>query len=738
MKKLLLFCGVLFLPFLTHAQSQEQNEKEFIRLDSIVVEASRAGTNTPVSHSRIGRAELELLSPVNSVPMLLSLTPSVVYSTEGGNGLGYSSMRIRGSDGSRINVTLNGVALNDGESQEIFWVNIPSLFSYLQDIQVQRGVGTSVNGPGAFGASVNMRTLYSPRESYGNADFSVGSYNTFTTTVGAGTGITPKGFSADFKFSRNTGDGYIRNAKTKLNSFFGSLGWYGGKKSVKINYIYGDQKSGITWEGISRAQMEVDRRYNPAGSYYDAAGNIRYYDNETDNYTQHHIQGHFATALSPWLSLNATLHYTRGDGYYENYKANRRFSEYGLPDQLLDGVAYKRSDVIIRQAMGNNYMAFNANLRYVSTKFTGSGGVSASYYDGDHFGNLLWSMYNSSIQEDYNWYLNTGKKSDISAFARGEYSLGSRSVVFADLQYRLVDFSLSGEDRDFVSLQWSRVYNFFNPKGGLTINLNKQNQFYASLAVGRREPSRSDVKESIKAGKADELKPERLLNYEVGYRFNLEHLTLSANAYFMEYKEQLVPTGRLSETGYVIKENVPQSYRRGVEVAAAWRVFRKLKLDGNITFSTNKIVNYKAYLDMFDNNEDWNPLPQAEYHFDRTEISFSPPVTGMVMATYVPTPLSSISLDIRYVGRQYMSNMQNRESLILEYYFLNLRASKTFEIGSGRYMDVGFFVNNLLNRKYFSNGWIYMAEFGDGSKYVEEGLYPQAEINFTARIAFRF
>ena len=737
MKKLL-FCGVLFLPFLSYAQNKEQNEKGAIKLDSIVVEAYRAGKNTPVSYTKIGRKELLSTAPSNSIPMLLSLTPSVVSSTEGGNGLGYSSMRIRGSEGSRINVTLNGIALNEAESQEVFWVNIPSFSSFLQDVQIQRGVGISSNGPAAFGASINMRTLGSASEAYGNAEFSLGSYGTFMSTIGAGTGLSKGGLSADFRFSRNLGDGYIRNAKTDLTSFFGSLGWYNGKSSVKVNYILGDQKSGITWVGISREQMEKDRRFNSAGSYYDVAGNIHYYDNETDNYRQHHIQAHFITMLNPSLSLSATAHYTKGDGYYENYKANRKFPDYGLPVQIVGGVSYNRSDMIVQKAMDNNYTAFNANLQYNALKFKANAGLSASLYSGDHFGNIIWSMYNESIGKDYKWYDNNGGKSDISAFAKGEYTFDEILTAYLDMQYRRVDYKLSGVDDDIVALDWSRGYNFFNPKAGLTLSINKGNQLYASVAVGRKEPARTDIKEAVKAGKSDDIRPERLIDYELGYRFNGTNFDLSANLYLMEYKDQLVPTGRLSSTGYVIKENVNRSYRRGIEIAAALRPMHLLRFDGNITLSKNIIRDYAAFVDQYDNEDNWSYLPQKEYRFDKSAISFSPSLTGMAMATVFPSSTSSISLDAKYVGKQYMDNMESEDRSIPAYYLLNFRASKTFNIKNERYMDIQFFINNLLNRKYFSNGWVYFAQFATGSDYIEEGIYPQAEINFMMRIAFRF
>ena len=740
MKKLTLFCGVFLLPFLSLAQSTGQKEKTTIsKLDSVVVEAWRAGKNTPVSYSRMESKEIRQVSPAQSLPMVLSLMPSVVTSTEGGNGLGYTSMRIRGSEGSRINVTVNGVALNDAESQEVFWVNIPSFAGFLQDIQVQRGVGTSTNGSGAFGASINLRTLFAQPEAYGIAESGVASYKSYMTMIGAGTGLMSNGLSFDVRYSHNSGEGYIRNAKTNLNSLFASIGWLKGRSAMRINYIMGDQKSGITWEGISREKMESDRRYNPAGMYFDAAGNVHYYDNETDNYTQHHFQGHYVLSINDNLSLSSTLHFTKGDGYYENYKMARKFSSFGLPNQTIEGSVYKKSDVVIQQAMDNKYTAFVSNLTYNNTGIRANAGLSYSYYHGDHFGDLIWAMYNQNIEENFRWYDNYGYKSDFSFFVKGEFNITGKIVAFADLQYRGVRFTLRGEDKDMASVDYKMKYKFFNPKIGLTYNMNAENQFYASMAVGRKEPGRSDIKESIKSGRADEIRDERLIDYEAGYRLNLKKLVLSANIYIMEYKDQLVPTGKLSETGYVIKENVPVSSRRGMEMAVAWNPLKQLRIDANLTLSRNKIKNYTAWTDMYDNDNDWNPLPQKSSFYEMTDLSFSPETTGMAMVSFFPLESASLSLSGKYVGKQYYDNTSSDSRSIPSYYVIGLKATKSFKLGSSSFMDIHLYADNILNRKYFSNAWIYMAEFSNGANtYIEEGLYPQAGINFTAKVAFRF
>lgn len=738
MKKLSLFCGVFLISILYPFKESFSQKKdvESTKLDSVVVDAYRAGKNTPVTHSFYGKKELLKSSPVQSVPMLLSFMPSVVSSTEGGSGLGNSMLRIRGSEGTRINVTLNGIALNDGESQQVFWVNIPAFQSFLQDIQVMRGVGTSVNGSGAFGASINMRTLFTSPEPYGLAEFGAGSYNTFLTTVGAGSGKMDNGLSFDIRFSRNSSDGYIRNAKSDLKSLYASAGWHKGSSALRINYIMGDQASGITWEGVSREQAQEDRRFNPAGLYYDQGGNVRYYDNETDNYTQHHIQLHFSHYFNPSLALGTTLHFTKGDGYYQNYKASKKFSDYGLAEQVIDNTTYNKSDFIIRQAMDNNYTAVNSTLTYTGNKIKSTTGATISYYDGDHFGKVLWSMYNQNLPDEHQWYMNRGIKWDFSGFTKVEYEIIPKTIAFADLQYRHIGFDLSGMDKDFVSLVWDNDYDFFNPKFGLTINSSNSAQFYGSVAIGRKEPGRSDVKESIKAGKAEDIKPEKLTDYELGVRFMKKRFQVEANIYLMEYKDQLVPTGKISETGYVIKENVKDSYRRGVEISSKWMPYEFISLDANLALSTNKILDYTQYYDLYD--IDWSFVGQVSEYFKETNISFSPSTVGMAALTLFPVKDGYIRLSGKFVGKQYMDNTSDETTSIPSYFTASLNLGKTFELKKDRMMDLSLFVDNMTNHMYFSNGWTYKARFTDGTNYLEEGIYPQAGINITFKVSMRF
>lgn len=748
MNKLLVLCGLfLLLPFASYSQ-QKNRENESIdefaedrqrSLDSVVVSAARAGDKTPIAHTTIKKDAIRQSATSHSLPMILSLQPSVVATTEGGLGLGYSKLSVRGSDGSRINITLNGIAINDGESQEVFWVNLPSIQNFLSSVQLQRGVGTSANGPAAFGASVNMNTVSGGSDAYGNAEFSLGSYQTYMTTISAGSGLSKHGFSFDFAYSHNNSRGYIRNAKADLNSLFVSMGWQNACNSLKLNYIFGDQSTGITWEGISLEDYYSNRRYNPAGEYYDDAGNVHYYDNETDNYRQHYIQGIYTHRFSDALVWSTTLNFTKGDGYYENYKYDTKYSKYSLSPQVVGGVTYESGDFIIQKAMDNEYFAGITSLSYSADHLNITGGISYSIYSGDHFGDMIWAKYNQNIPDNYRWYFNNGRKGEFSAYARGEWNISGPVTLFADLQYRHIGYELEGSDDDDVALDSEYGYDFFNPKAGVTFNVGRNSKFYASLSVGHREPSRADIKESIKSGKADLIKNERLLDYELGYSYASSKVALGVNLYFMEYDNQLVSTGKLSESGYVIKENIPDSYRRGVELSIGWQALRSLRFDANLTLSRNKLRNYTLYIDTYDNDNDWNPVEQTEMFLKKSNLTLSPEIISMAMATFAPAESLSFSLIGKYVGEQYMDNSSLDIARVPGYFTASFNANKEFTLKNSSRIRLQLCVDNLFNNKYYSYGWIYYARFANGAPdYVEEGVYPQALINFTARIAYSF
>lgn len=777
------------MPFSAAAAEDEAAvpaEERVDKLDSVVVSASRAGRNTPVTYTMVGREQLRKNNPVNSLPMMLNLQPSVVAVNEGGTGLGYSKMTIRGSKGSQINVTLNGITLNDAESQEVFWVNIPALTSLLSSVQLQRGLGTSANGAGAFGASVNMSTASAVADPYVRAEVSAGSYNTFTSTVAAGTGITRSGVYFDMAYSRSYTDGYIRNAKAKVQSALAVLGWMNATNSLKLTYLMGDQHTGITWNGIDLETYQTNRRYNSAGEYYDRFGNVRYYDNQTDNYTQHHIQLNYTHQFPKNVVWSTTVNFTKGDGYYEEYEAGQSVSDYNLQNilgisefpeipEMIDPITglpatddegnvimTTDGDFIEREAMDNYYLVLNSEVRYSGEKVNFTGGVNLSRYDGDHFGRLLWgNRLPSDFDYDaYNaaetWYFNNGLKQELNIFARAEYTPFPWMTAYLDLQYRGVTLDMEGPDDDGSPLDYSTQWNFFNPRAGLTFNWSPRNKAYISAALGNREPGRSDIKEVIitnnlaeEAGRPDwmrpDLKPEKMVDVEIGYTYTAPKVTASANLYFMEYFDMLLETGRLSDSGYAIKENVGRGYRRGIELATAWEAFPWMRVDANLTLSMNKIKDYLAYIPVYDANYDFTGRNTME-NCGKTNMLMSPSVTGMVQLSFTPLreiahnslKTTTLSINGKYVGRQYLDNTSSMDRSIPGYFVSNLALTHEFNVGGGR-LGVGGYINNLFNNMYYADGGA-SREMYEGSDDVTSyvWIYPQAPINFMLKVSYSF
>lgn len=748
------------IPFSAQGAEKEATDEKVERLDSVVVSSSRAGKDTPVTFTMIGKEEFRRSNPQNSLPMNLALQPSVVSLNEGGTGLGYSKMTVRGSKGSQINVTLNGITLNDAESQEVFWVNIPALSSMISSVQLQRGLGTSANGAGAFGASINMSTASVGQDPFGSAEVSVGSYGTFISTFAAGTGLMKSGVYFNIAYSRGLTDGYIRNAYADVQSAMAVLGWMRGHNSIRLTYLMGDQRTGITWEGISPEQYAIDRRYNPAGEYYDQFGNVHYYDNETDNYGQHHLQLNYTHSFSDRLAWSTTFNYTRGDGYYENYKAGKSFSKYLMANPVIDGVEYDEGDFITQEALANDYYVVNSDLRYRSESLDITAGINLSRYDGDHIGKVLWNnvLGDSYDYGSHEWYLNRGLKHEANAFVRGEMRFAQQLTAYADLQYRGVWLNMSGPEDDGVLLDHNDNWQFFNPRAGLSWRLDPSSRLYASAALGHREPGRSDIKELIldanKAAAAGaesrgvDIRPEKMVDIEVGYEYSTEKLALSANIYMMEYWDMLLETGKLTDVGYAIKENVPRSWRRGIEFAANWNATEWMQIGGNMTLSTNKIRSYTAYYEMYDNMNEWNYLGQHKVDFENTDILMSPSIVGMASVTFRPFATSSnslksayASLNGKYVGRQYYDNTSSDERSIPAYFVSDL--SMGYEIplkkNSEQTFAVSLHIHNLFNRQYYADAWLWRAYFQqEDSYYSETGIYPQAPTNFMLKFALKF
>lgn len=740
MKQKYLCSAALCVLTLAPAAAQE-------RLDSAVVSTTRAGLHTPVAYSTLTADDLRTADPSASLPMALSLQPSVVTYNEGGTGLGNSAMTVRGSKGSQVNVTLNGITLNDAESQEVFWVNIPSLTSLVSSVQLQRGLGTSAAGAGAFGASINMSTAFVSPRPYASADFSAGSYGTALATFTAGTSRSASGFYANAAFSFGHTDGYIRNARVDARSAFVTLGWLKGNRSLRLTWLMGDQRSGITWDGISLEQYALDRTYNGAGEHVDDEGNVRYYDNQIDRYGQHHLQLNYTRGFGEHLTWSTTANWTRGDGYDEYYKTARKLANYGLPQG-------GRSDMTYRKRMDNDCLVLKSDLTWQDGAWQVVGGAYAARYLGRHHGELLWvkalpatfdyAAYNAADT----WYRNASAKDDGSAFVRAEYSPVPWLTAYADLQYRRVGLTMDGTDDDYHEkgdrIAYDAVWNFFNPRTGLTFIVNSYNKAYLFVALGHREPGRSDIKENIK-GTGAPVRPERMVDVEAGWAYVGPRVSVSANLYLMEYRDMLLETGRLSSSGYAIKENIPSGYRRGLELAAAWSPSASdwFSLGGNATFSRNRIADYISYVPVYGGADN----ETRAYAYGATDMMMSPSLVGMVRAAvspfrpFVRNSLASttLSFNMKYVGRQYIDNTSRAEMEIPAYAVADLVLSHTFDFGREGSLTLSGYVHNLFDRLYYAYGWRWEAYYADSDTYdYGIGVYPQAPRHFTLKASYRF
>ncbi len=742
MKKVFLLVGLLFLGYSMRAHNEQPIDTiQQVKLDEIVVSATRAGKSTPVAYSNITQSQIKKENGARNVPVILQTIPSLVSFTEDGLGIGNTSLRIRGTDATRINVTLNGMPLNNPESQEVYWVNLPDISSSLQSVQVQRGIGTSTNGAAAFGASISMKTMGSKSQAYGEASTAIGSYNTFSSSIAAGSGILDNGLSFDTRYSKNSGDGYIRNGKINHDNLLLSLSHNTDKQILKLSYIRGEQITGITWEGISPEDMDkYGRRYNPAGKYKDDAGNTHYYDNETDNYLSNILQLMLTRELSDHWFLNGSLSYNNGYGYYENYRYNRRYSDFGLQPQTIDGVEYTKTDFIRRKMMSNDFYVANASFNYKKDATNLTFGGMYSLFDGEHFGSLPWVKHNDNIKDNFEWYRNNGTKGEFSIFTKLEYQLNEKLSLFGDLQYRHIYYNMSGIDDDLMDITSKFKYNFFNPKAGVFYNIDESNSIYASVAVGNREPLRSDMKDGVKGDAVNPIKSEGMIDYEVGYKhISYNGLTLGANIYYMDYNNQMVQTGKLNETGYKLMENVKDSYRVGIELEASIPLIEdKLRLDANATLSRNKIKNYIAYFDLYDNLDNYSWKGQQSENLGTTQISFSPDAVGMASIGYTPTRSLSFNILGKYVGKQYLDNTMNDVKSLQSYFTSNLSAGYTFEKTQLGTISIQVFANNILNSKYIANGWASTDMFEDGNKVNWIGYYPQATRNYMVKLTVAF
>ena len=742
MKKVFYLLSLLVVGSGYSLQAQNSESDSILKqynLEEVVIQVNRVKEGYPAPFSEVGSEDIKRNNAGKNAPYLLQTLPSVVAYSEGGTAIGNTSFRIRGTDANRINITLNGMPLNNPESQEVYWVNIPDLSNSLQSIQVQRGVGTATNGTASFGGSISLKTTGIREAAYGEASTAVGSYNAFLSTIAAGTGTLDNGISVDGRYSRSTGDGYIRNGKVDHKSGYLSVTHKQDNQLLKLIYINGIQHTGITWEGVAPEMMAIDRRYNDTGQYVDEAGNIRYYDNDTDNYYSNIAQLLFSRFLGNSLTLNTGFSYNNGYGYYENYKVGQNLnSKFGLQPQVVDGVTYKKSDVIRRKLMSNDLYSLSANLNYAKDRWNVTAGGVYTHFGGSHFGRLPWIKYNENTTDNYQWYESNSTKKDVNIFVKTEYQLTNQLSLFGELQNRYVDFRMEGIDDDLTDITSNHYYNFFNPRAGVSYKLG-DNSLYASVGVSNREPLRADLKEYVKGVSGGELISEQLTDYELGYKYTNSTFAWGANLYYMDYKDQLVLTGKLSDVGYKLQENVSDSYRVGVELEAAWSPLNWLRFDANTTMSRNKIKDYTMYYTVYDNPNDWNFVGTEKVTMKSTDISFSPNLVGSGIVTVTPVKNLRFSLANKYVGKMYYNNTSDKRYQLDDYLVSDFSTGYTFKAQKIGEIDIDLFVNNIWNKKYIANGITDVSTFQDGSPDdVYHRVFPQAPRNFMARVGIRF
>ncbi len=719
----------------------ELKERAFLT-EEVIVQGTRANDRMPVSFTEVSKQEIRDAYVGEDIPFLLTMIPGLVENSESGFGIGNTGFRIRGTDASRINITVNGIPLNDAESHSVFWVNMPDFVESVDNIQVQRGVGTSSNGAAAFGASVNFQTNQSSKEAYTRISSTVGSFNTFRNNLALGTGLINNRFSIEARFSKLNAGSYINHGFADHQSMYLSANYHGKRSLLKASIIHGDQRTGITWWGVPKDSLESNRQFNPAGVYYDAEGNEQYHSNATDNYKQTHYQLHYSHELSSFLILNTALHLTPGAGYYEQFRDNEQLAGYGVEEFLFGNPALE-SDIIRQKWMENYFYGAIANLNFRRNALEINIGSSWNQYDGDHFGKLIWLENNPGIPANYQWYFNNGLKTEFSSFAKASYVFNNGITLFADMQYRGIDYQMTGIDDDLKNLAQNHSYHFYNPKAGFSYQLSASQLLYASFGVANREPTRADFKEA--SGDLSSIpQSERLNDYEIGYQINQLKYSIGVNAYFMDYNNQLVLTGEKSLVGYDIMTNVPRSYRAGIELIGGFKLPANLAWEGNLNLSRNRIINFTEFAYYYDEN--W-----MEYFLARdlgsTHISYSPEIILNSKLTYSPIDNLNLSFLTKYVGDQYFDNSSSPERMLPDYWVSHLFINYSLENIIFRQVDFRIQVKNIFNASYISNAyggvWYENASLigGEARDFTEQTwayYFPQAGIHFLGGITIHF
>lgn len=700
-----------------------------IMSDEVIISAIRATDESPTTYTMMDRAEIAEKNSGKDLPYLLNSTPSTVVSSDAGAGIGYTGLRIRGTDLTGINVTLNGIPVNDGESHSVYFVDLPDLASSINDVQVQRGVGTSTNGAASFGASINIKTGDNNPDPYAEINSSIGSYNTYKNTLRFGSGLLNNKWAFSGRLSSIKSDGYVDRASSNLKSAYLSGSYYGKSDILKAIVLLGDEKTYQSWYGVPKDSLETNRTYNPAGEIYDNDGNFMgYYDNQTDNYKQNYYQLHYAHQFSNKLNIVSAVFLTTGKGYYESYKNNEAFSDYGFSDTIIGNDTITNTNLVQQKWLDNKYYGINLSANYTTDKLTLNIGGGWSYYDGDHFGKVIWAQVATLGQYDRNWYFNTGAKSDVNLFAKANFRLSDKINLYADLQYRNIIYKIKGTHDDLRDLTQSHKFNFINPKAGIFYNINKEQNLYFSFGIANREPNRSVYRD---ADTSQKISHERLTDLELGYSYKKNSVLLEANIYYMNYKDQFVLTGKINNVGAPIMTNVPSSYRTGLELIAGIRLLKVVDWEVNATLSQNKITDFVSYVD------NWTTWRQEVTNLGTTDISFSP--NAIISSNISVSPIKNLKLSLfsKYVSRQYIDNTSNKQRSLDPCFVNNIIINYSIETDLIKQIDFMLSLNNIFNEKYESNAWVYRYIWED-VEYEMNGYFPQAEFNFMLGVNLKF
>lgn len=714
MKRIAMIGSIILSASSSFAQNEASTDS-FYSLSPVEVRAIRAAAQAPFAKTNLSKKDISRLNQGQDLPFILNQTPSVVANSDAGTGVGYTGLRIRGTDATRINITLNGIPFNDAESQGSFFVNLPDFTSSVQSIQVQRGVGTSSNGTGAFGATVSLSTNEVNKESYAEITNGFGSFNTWRHTVKAGTGLLNDRFTLDARLSQISSDGYIDRASSKLQAFYLSGAWLGDNSALRLNIFSGKEKTYQAWNGVPESDLKTNRTYNSSGTDRPVAP----YDNETDNYHQTHYQLFFDQKAGNRWHFNTGLFLTRGLGYYENYKGEEAFADYGLPDLTINGQLVKETDLVRQKWLDNYFYGQILSAQYVYGKHQVTLGGGWTVYDGNHHGDVIWAKY--GFDNGFRYYDVDALKSDINVYGKWQYQLSNHLYGFADLQYRRVQHKMDGF-ADNPSLHIDRRFNFINPKAGLTYQENGW-QAFLSYALANKEPNRDDFEASL----SNQPRHETLHDFEGGLEKKGNRYQVSATLYYMRYKDQLVLTGMINDVGAYTRINVPKSYRAGIELQGGYQFSKKLQATGNITFSRNKIKNFTEFLDMYDINGDW--VGQQTVAHQNTDIAFAPPVVANLGLHLQPTARLNVSLLGKYVGEQYLDNTQSARRRLDAFYTQDLRVVLEMKNTLFKEWNITGQLNNIFNTRYEPNGYTYSYVY-DGVIAADNYYFPMAGTNF--------